>query len=46
MTRHRFLLRFHVDKYLVTVFPDGRAIVGGTEDLTEARAVYAKYVGN
>ena len=46
VTRNRFLLRFHVDKYLVTVFSDGRAIVGGTEDLTEARAVYAKYVGN
>ena len=43
--RNRFLLRFNVDDYQVTVFPDGRAIVGGTEDLAEARSVYAKYIG-
>ena len=43
--RNRFLLRFNVDDYHVTVFPDGRAIVGGTEDLAEARSVYAKYIG-
>ncbi len=46
ITANRFLLRLAVDKYLITVFPDGRAIVGGTEDLAEARTVYAKYIGN
>jgi adenylyltransferase/sulfurtransferase len=46
VTTNRFLLRLAVDKYLITVFPDGRAIVGGTEDLAEARTVYAKYIGN
>jgi len=46
VTRNRFLLRFSADGFLVTVFPDGRAIVGGTEDLTEARSVYAKYIGS
>ena len=40
-----FLLRLQVDTYQVTVFPDGRAIVTGTEDITEARTVYAKYIG-
>ena len=45
VNRNRFLLRFNVDKYQITVFPDGRSIISGTEDLTEARSVYAKYVG-
>lgn len=45
VTVNRFLLRLAVDKYLITVFPDGRAIIGGTEDLAEARTVYAKYIG-
>lgn len=46
VTRNPFLLRLRVDDFVVTVFPDGRAIVGGTDDLTTARAVYAKYIGN
>jgi molybdopterin/thiamine biosynthesis adenylyltransferase len=46
VTRNKFLLRLAVEKYLVTVFPDGRAIIGGTEDIAEARSVYARYVGN
>ena len=29
----------------LTVFPDGRAIVHGTDDLNRARSVYARYVG-
>lgn len=45
ITRNAFLLRFAVDDYLVTIFPDGRAIVGGTEDIAEAKTVYAKYIG-
>ena len=46
VTRNRYLLRLAVDDYLLTVFPDGRAIVGGTEDLSVARTVYARYIGN
>ncbi len=46
VTRNAYLLRFAVDKYHLTVFPDGRAIIAGTEDLSEARAVYARYVGS
>ena len=46
MTRNRYLLRLAVDNYLLTVFPDGRAIIGGTEEIAQARTVYAKYVGN
>jgi len=46
VTGNRFLLRLAVDEFLITVFPDGRAIIGGTEDITEAKTVYAKYIGN
>ena len=46
VTRNPFLLRVRVDGYEITVFPDGRAIVGGTDDIPTARTVYAKYVGN
>lgn len=46
VTRNRFLLRLEVDDYTATVFPDGRAIIGGTEEIAEARTVYAKYIGN
>ena len=31
---------------MLTIFPDGRAIIGGTDDIAEARTVYARYVGN
>jgi adenylyltransferase/sulfurtransferase len=45
VTRNRFLLRFSVEEYLLTIFADGRTIVGGTDDPAVARTVYAKYVG-
>lgn len=32
-------------RFGLTVFPDGRAIVSGTEDLTEARSIYARLIG-
>jgi len=41
-----YLLRLAVDEYQITVFPDGRAIIGGTDDITTARTVYAKYIGS
>ncbi|HVX15498.1 MAG TPA: ThiF family adenylyltransferase [Pirellulales bacterium] len=45
VARNPFLLRFAVDGYTITLFPDGRAIIGGTSDLAAARTVYAKYIG-
>jgi adenylyltransferase/sulfurtransferase len=39
-------VRATIGEFQVTVFPDGRAVIGGTEDIAEARSVYAKYVGN
>ncbi len=46
VNQNRFLLRLKVDGYVITVFPDGRAIIGGTEDIAEAKTVYAKFLGN
>ena len=41
-----FLLRFHIDEYVISVFPDGRAIISGTEDLSLARKLYTQYLGS
>jgi molybdopterin-synthase adenylyltransferase len=46
VTRNQFLLRLKVEPYELTIFPDARTIVGGTNDVATARTVYAKYVGN
>ena len=46
VTRNQFLLRLSVDEFEITVFPDGRAIIGGTDDIAAAKTVYAKYIGN
>ncbi|HSY60065.1 MAG TPA: ThiF family adenylyltransferase [Terriglobales bacterium] len=41
-----FLLRFRVAPYELTVFPDGRAIVKGTQDPAIARSLYARFIGS
>jgi molybdopterin/thiamine biosynthesis adenylyltransferase len=45
VTRNKYLVRATIGKHQLTVFPDGRAVVGGTEDIAEARSIYSKYVG-
>jgi adenylyltransferase/sulfurtransferase len=40
-----YLLRFNVDSYEFTVFPDARAIIKGTDDEMVARSLYARYIG-
>ena len=40
-----FLLRANIDGHEFTVFPDGRAIIKGTQDEAEATTLYARYVG-
>jgi adenylyltransferase/sulfurtransferase len=42
---NEFLQRLRVDGYEVTVFPDARAIIKGTDDPAVARTIYARYVG-
>ncbi|MEM8864157.1 MAG: ThiF family adenylyltransferase [Planctomycetota bacterium] len=46
VTSNPFLVRLSVDDFQITVFADGRAIVGGTEDAAIARSLLAKYIGN
>jgi len=41
-----FLLQCKLGSFELTLFPDGRAIVKGTQDPAVARGVYAKYVGS
>lgn len=43
---NRYLLRFKVDDYEITLFRDGRAIIKGTSDIDEGRTVYARYIGS
>jgi len=43
--RNAYLLKLAVDGCELTLFPDARAIVQGTNDPARARSLYAKYVG-
>jgi len=43
--QNEYLLRLMVGEYELTVFRDARAIVRGTDDVSTALSVYAKYVG-
>ncbi|MBI1375405.1 MAG: thiazole biosynthesis adenylyltransferase ThiF [Phycisphaera sp.] len=49
VTHNDYLLRAELTerdtKYQLTLFPDGRAIVHGTDDATTAKAIYTRYVG-
>ncbi|MBM3129264.1 MAG: thiazole biosynthesis adenylyltransferase ThiF [Chloroflexi bacterium] len=42
---NEYLLKLSIDNYQLTIFPDARAIIQGTDDATVARSLYAKYVG-
>jgi len=50
VSANKFLMKFTVteggDGYEFTVFPDGRAIIKGTDDTERARVLYAKYIGS
>lgn len=43
---NEFALRFIMQPYEMTIFPDGRAIIKGTADVGVARSLYARYIGN
>lgn len=45
VNQNEYLLRFSTDGLEVTVFRDGRAIIRGTDDISIARSMYAKYIG-
>jgi adenylyltransferase/sulfurtransferase len=40
------VLKFRARGVDLTVFPDGRTIVGGTTDLSKAKTAFSKYVGD
>lgn len=43
--QNEYLIRLNVDGVELTIFKDARAIVRGTDDVSKARSIYAKYVG-
>lgn len=43
---NEYLVRFDAGEFEITIFRDARAIVRGTDDVTVARSLYAKYVGS
>lgn len=45
--RHNsYMLRFSAEGHEFTVFPDGRAIIKGTNDIAKAKTLYSSYLGN
>ena len=40
------VLKFKAKGVEMTIFPDGRTIVGGTTDLAKAKTLFSKYVGD
>jgi molybdopterin-synthase adenylyltransferase len=45
LVKNAYLLRFRAENNEITLFADGRAIIGGTDDISAARSIYAKYIG-
>ncbi|HKP70632.1 MAG TPA: ThiF family adenylyltransferase [Pyrinomonadaceae bacterium] len=43
--QNEYLVRFNEGDNEVTLFRDGRAIVKGTDDVSVARSLYARYIG-
>ena len=43
--QNEYLVRFTSGENEITVFRDGRAIIRGTDDISVARSLYARYVG-
>ncbi|MFH1729485.1 MAG: ThiF family adenylyltransferase [Pseudomonadota bacterium] len=41
---NEYMLRFLTEKYDITIFSDGRAIIKGTSDLELAKSIYTKYI--
>jgi molybdopterin-synthase adenylyltransferase len=46
VTYNEYLLRASLDRFEIALFRDGRAIVRGTQDVDEAKRLYAKFIGN
>ncbi len=46
LKQNEYLLRLNVENFELTVFQDARAIIRGTDDISAARSLYAKFVGS
>lgn len=44
--QNEYLVRFNSGEHEVTVFSDARAIIRGTDDVSAARSIYARFVGS
>jgi molybdopterin-synthase adenylyltransferase len=44
--QNAFLIKLMLPENEIVLFPDGRAIIKGTADISRARDLYAKYVGS
>jgi molybdopterin/thiamine biosynthesis adenylyltransferase len=40
-----FLLRCEIEGLKLVLFPDGRALIQGTDDISRAKSIYTKYIG-
>ena len=43
---NEYILRFRTGEFELTVFQDARSIIRGTDQITTARSLYARYIGN
>ncbi|SMQ77586.1 Molybdopterin or thiamine biosynthesis adenylyltransferase [Bacillus sp. OV166] len=43
--RNPYLLSYSVDPHRLVIFKDGRVLVHGTKDISEAKALYHRYLG-
>ena len=43
---NEYAVRVMLESYEMTIFADGRAIIKGTDDLSVARSLYARYIGS
>ena len=46
VSRHEYLVRFVAPEAELVVFEDGRALIKGVSGVSQARSLYAKYIGS
>jgi molybdopterin/thiamine biosynthesis adenylyltransferase len=46
LAANEYMLRGTIDGFEFTVFPDGRAIIKGTDDQALAKTLYSRYIGS
>jgi len=42
---NRFIMKFISEKYEISIFKNGRAIIQGTDDVNKARSLYSRFIG-